>query len=484
MIQTIVMPQQERDHCKQFFEQLVYQYQPLLYKKAYDVLQNHYDAEDAVQDALLKAYEHFLSYTEDRRKTLKAQGWLCTIVQTTALNIRRDKKRHDSLDTTEESKHLEIVDTRFESPEVALMREETWEAAYQLISTLPEMIRFLVRFRFLLEYKYDLLALLFRDRLGLEKMGTGALRTRTHRSLLLLRNTLEEAGIKISDLEAWSEWSTVFDEPTSLDENFTVEQYRHSYLDLHLCSLTQSYIKKSPEYIQKLPLFEARWGCHVSSIGAFHSRSYMIGEKKASGIESFLIDTRQAFLRSSMGDDQIIVSDSKDRTIKLWDTQASQVFHTLESHIDTVRSAALSVGGQLLTSGSSSIIKLCNVQAGQLLRILEAPVNNVNSVALSTGKTILANGCGWGIWDEPPIIKLCDVQAGQLLCTLDDLPGSVNGVVVAKVILTGSKSQHSEGRIRISIFPGWANSLGGEISGSTATQIVVQMLPQNVGIYR
>lgn len=161
MAQAITMPQQEREDCKQSFEYLVHQYQLLLYKKAYKVLQNHHDAEDAVQEALLKAYEHFLSYTEERRKTLKTQAWLCTIVQTTALNMRRDKKCHDSLDATEESTHLEIVDTRFESPEVALMREETWEAAYQLISTLPVQIRFLIRFRFLLEYKYDLLVLLF-----------------------------------------------------------------------------------------------------------------------------------------------------------------------------------------------------------------------------------------------------------------------------------------------------------------------------------
>jgi RNA polymerase sigma-70 factor (ECF subfamily) len=301
MVQALTMHQQERDACIQLFEDLVRRYQPLLYKKAYEVLQNHHDAEDAVQETLLKAYECLLSYTEERRRALKAQAWLCEIVQNTARNMCRDKKRHESLDTAEESEHLEIVDARFEPPEVALMREETWEAVHQLISTLPSMIRFLVRFHYVLEYRYEALAHFLSERLGWEEVATGVLRTRISRGLALLRNTLREAEINISDLDAWSEWSTVFDEPTELDDMLSVEWYAHSYLDLHLCSPRSSRSGDLTEFLERrLPPRYSRFdqlACTVASQWVFRSRSKMMngGEVhwRTPSVESTLVPVRE-----------------------------------------------------------------------------------------------------------------------------------------------------------------------------------------------
>lgn len=308
MLQAIATPQQQQDGCKQNFEEFVQRHQQRLYKKAYEVLQNHHDAEDAVQEALLKAYEHFLSYTEDRKEDLKCkmQAWLCTIVHTTALNMRRDKKCHDSLDATEESQHLDIRDTRFEAPEEAFEREETWQALHRLIPTLPPMDRFLVKLRYFLNYKYTSLAR-FLNQQGLGRAENGALRVRIHRDLAHLRNALEEAGISRRELEGWSEWSTAFDEATEIDEMLSAEECMYAHFRLSLCSPELRIAESSFEDSEDLPFFSShRFDsklCAVNPHLIFQSRSNMLQERMTSGreisTEFALVNVRQVFSPSS-----------------------------------------------------------------------------------------------------------------------------------------------------------------------------------------
>ena len=309
MIETTMMPLWEQDSCRLVFEQFVCQYHSLLYKKAYEVLQDPLDAEDAVQDALLKAYECFLGFTEYRRENIRAQAWLCTIVQNTALNMRRDKKCCDSLDALEEDQRLEIPDKRFEPPEVALMREEVWEVMHQVIPTMPATLRLLMKLRFVLEYKYDSLALLFKDRLYPGKATSGALRTRINRGLTLLRNTLEEAGININDLEAWSEWSTAFEGESEFGGTLLSEQRSQSYLDTHLCFSESRVVEGRVEGRIEGPRSELRLEpsnyfdshrCEMLAISVFHTRSTMMDDwgfsRYKMDVASRLIDVSQALL--------------------------------------------------------------------------------------------------------------------------------------------------------------------------------------------
>jgi RNA polymerase sigma-70 factor (ECF subfamily) len=80
----------------QRLEQLLASGQPSLYRRAYRILGNAADAEDAVQDALLAAYTHLHQF----RGQAQISTWLTTIVLNCArLQLRRRPRRvHVSLD--------------------------------------------------------------------------------------------------------------------------------------------------------------------------------------------------------------------------------------------------------------------------------------------------------------------------------------------------------------------------------------------------
>jgi RNA polymerase sigma-70 factor (ECF subfamily) len=71
-------------------------YRPLLYRRAYRYVGNSYDADDAVQDALLSAFKHLHQFKGNARMTT----WLTSIVINSALTIlrRRPRQPHSSLD--------------------------------------------------------------------------------------------------------------------------------------------------------------------------------------------------------------------------------------------------------------------------------------------------------------------------------------------------------------------------------------------------
>ncbi|MCM1495898.1 MAG: hypothetical protein NC089_08910 [Bacteroides sp.] len=66
------------------FCEYVSQYRKQLYVIAYAILENEMDAEDAVCNAILKAYEHL----NQLKKTQKIKSWLITITKNEALKLR------------------------------------------------------------------------------------------------------------------------------------------------------------------------------------------------------------------------------------------------------------------------------------------------------------------------------------------------------------------------------------------------------------
>jgi RNA polymerase sigma-70 factor, ECF subfamily len=77
------------------FEQRLAECGPLAYRVAYSVLRNAADAEDAAQEALLRAYRRF-----DRlRDPLSFRGWLVRITFRIALDRARSSKRREKRET-------------------------------------------------------------------------------------------------------------------------------------------------------------------------------------------------------------------------------------------------------------------------------------------------------------------------------------------------------------------------------------------------
>ncbi|PLZ55072.1 WD40 repeat domain-containing protein, partial [Fischerella thermalis] len=92
-------------------------------------------------------------------------------------------------------------------------------------------------------------------------------------------------------------------------------------------------------------------------------------------------------------DRQILVSGSRDKTIKVWQLETGELLHTLKGHRDGVYAIALSPDGQTIASGSADrTIKLWHLQTGELLGTFTGHLHTVTAVAFTTSGEILVSG--------------------------------------------------------------------------------------------
>ena len=79
------------------FEREVVPLRDLLYRHAFRMSHNHADAEDLVQETLMKAYVYFASF----RSGTNLNGWLIRILTNTYINSYRKKRRQPSQYSTD-----------------------------------------------------------------------------------------------------------------------------------------------------------------------------------------------------------------------------------------------------------------------------------------------------------------------------------------------------------------------------------------------
>jgi|GEM_PF-6047690 len=143
-------------------------------------------------------------------------------------------------------------------------------------------------------------------------------------------------------------------------------------------------------------------------------------------VNSIAFIPRTHILASGGYDD--IARDSRDGTIKLWNTDNGQLLRTLKGHTDEVRAIVSSPDGNILASGShDNTIKLWNPNNGQLLRTLTGHTDWVGSVAISPDGKTLASGS----FDNT--IKIWDLHSGQLLRTLTGHSAPVQSVAFSPI---------------------------------------------------
>jgi RNA polymerase sigma-70 factor (ECF subfamily) len=168
-------------------ERLIDRFEPALYGYAYGILQNTFDAQEVVQDAVLRAHRALTKqYDEARCAALALRPWLFRTVRNLCLNKRRSKTR--ALETP-----LETFDDGRIGPFVRehgseLERQQDAELLRHAMSGLPLDARELIVLRFMEEMSYADIA---------KTVGTSeaSLRGKVFRSLKLLREALEERGV-------------------------------------------------------------------------------------------------------------------------------------------------------------------------------------------------------------------------------------------------------------------------------------------------
>jgi RNA polymerase sigma-70 factor (ECF subfamily) len=160
------------------FNKLVTAHYKLIFSIAYQVLGNARDAEDAVQNAFLKAYRSRASLRDPK----VAVGWLCRIARNAALDLGRKRGRRGRLQDELTDRAEVEAEKNMRTPDA--MESDEREQIRAAIETLPESEALVVTLRFLEGLTPGEIA----DRLG-EKPGT--VRVRLHRALKRLRETME-----------------------------------------------------------------------------------------------------------------------------------------------------------------------------------------------------------------------------------------------------------------------------------------------------
>jgi RNA polymerase sigma-70 factor (ECF subfamily) len=169
------------------FEKMLDRYEAPLFGYAHGILQNAFDAQEVVQDAMIRAHRALTrQYGESKVASLALRPWLFRIARNLSLNKRRSKTRA-----------LEQPLTAFDDGRLGpfvgsvgsdLDRREEAELLRSAMAGLPVEARELIVLRFMEEMSYADIA---------RTVGAteAALRGKVFRSLKLLREALEKKGV-------------------------------------------------------------------------------------------------------------------------------------------------------------------------------------------------------------------------------------------------------------------------------------------------
>ncbi len=170
------------------FEALVLAHQDRLYSIALRMLGNAADAEEAAQDAFVRAYRALAGYDRERIAALRLRSWLATIV----LNLCRSRRSRSTGDRSTLSLDLALpasAEPRADAiagPEAITERRASGEDWATLLLTLPPAHREAVVLRHVDGLSYPDLAIA----LGKPE---GTVKAQVHRGLAQLRAAYESA---------------------------------------------------------------------------------------------------------------------------------------------------------------------------------------------------------------------------------------------------------------------------------------------------
>lgn len=92
-------------------------------------------------------------------------------------------------------------------------------------------------------------------------------------------------------------------------------------------------------------------------------------------------------------DAKLLVSGSRDQTIKVWQLETGELIRTLKGHRDSIHAIALSPDEQIIASGSADqTIKLWHLQTGELLGTFTGHANTVTALAFTASGEMLVSG--------------------------------------------------------------------------------------------
>jgi len=162
------------------FSSLVEAYQKPVYNLAYRLLGNSVEAEDAAQEAFIRAYTKLDTYDPSR----KFSSWMLSIASHYCIDmLRRRRKKVMSMDDLPPMVDLAMPSST--QPEHVVVKGQTADAVQQLLNTLPESYRAPVILRYWYDMSYKEIA---------ETMGVteSTVKTRLHRARAKLAQNAQQ----------------------------------------------------------------------------------------------------------------------------------------------------------------------------------------------------------------------------------------------------------------------------------------------------
>lgn len=166
-------------------EALIRTHAPRLRRVAWRVVGNHADAEDVVQEALLKACLHLIDYQE----RAAFSTWLTRIALNEGIGLLR-KRRTEPIDLAEGDCPLQNVcrpGLYCQTPEQFVISRELEVIVHHCMHRIHPDYRAVLRLRIFDELSHQEIA----DRLGL---SVAAIKTRLHRARRVLQGMLQRCG--------------------------------------------------------------------------------------------------------------------------------------------------------------------------------------------------------------------------------------------------------------------------------------------------
>jgi RNA polymerase sigma-70 factor (ECF subfamily) len=161
------------------FGRLVVAYQTPVYNLAYRMLGNSVEAEDAAQEAFLRAYTHLRSYDLER----PFRSWLLAIASHYCIDRLR-RRRINWLSLEDEAARPYQLAGNSPNPETVVSQQEQEEKIQQMLTTLSPTDRAAITLRYWYDCSYEEIAEML-------NLTISAVKSRLHRARRTLATTME-----------------------------------------------------------------------------------------------------------------------------------------------------------------------------------------------------------------------------------------------------------------------------------------------------
>ena len=187
---------------KDLFYELIQPYERGAFLLAYSILRNHDDAEEIVQQGMVKIFVHLADLTERD----KFKQWAMRVIENEAKMYRRKRRQHlyESIDqnSTDASDEKPFYPRQFadwrDLPSEAVEQKEVREAVAKALVELPDIYREVFALR-------DMQHLDVAETAEVLSIGRSAVKTRLHRARLMLREALTPV-FATPNVSLWERW--------------------------------------------------------------------------------------------------------------------------------------------------------------------------------------------------------------------------------------------------------------------------------------